>query len=150
MLLYSEHKYSLEGAHDGSTKQTRIITYNKTALSQSQINLLNLQNKFAKPSKFLSPQQADGVLRNIAPPGQVLLTLGTHVASHGVFCVNKIEHHLEHRITYLETRFLLHYTALKQALDKKTTDVLVGDDLGDFERVTTGNNELEPQSVKPY
>jgi len=40
-------------------------------------------DKFAKPSKFLSPQQADGVLRNFAPAGQVLLKHGTHVASTG-------------------------------------------------------------------
>ncbi|MCJ7434957.1 MAG: hypothetical protein MUO77_15855, partial [Anaerolineales bacterium] len=46
-------------------------------------------NKLAKSSKFLSPQQADGVLRNFAPSGQVLLKRGTHVASHGVFSLNK-------------------------------------------------------------
>jgi hypothetical protein len=42
-------------------------------------------NKFAKPSKFLSPLQADGVLRNFAPSGRVFLKRGTHVASYGVF-----------------------------------------------------------------
>ena len=31
-----------------------------------------LINKFSKLSKFLSPQQADGVLRNFAPSGRVL------------------------------------------------------------------------------
>ena len=44
--------------------------------------------KLAKPSKFLSPQQADGVFRDFAPPCQVLCKRGTHVASHGVFYVN--------------------------------------------------------------
>jgi hypothetical protein len=42
-------------------------------------------NKFAKLSKFLSPPQADGVLRNFAPSGRVLLKHGTRVASYGVF-----------------------------------------------------------------
>ena len=46
-------------------------------------------NKYAKPSKFLSPQQADEVFRNFAPSGQVLLKRGTHVASHWVFLLNK-------------------------------------------------------------
>ena len=36
MLLYSAYWYSLEEGHDESTEQTRIIAYNKTALSQGQ------------------------------------------------------------------------------------------------------------------
>jgi hypothetical protein len=36
MLLYSEYLYSLEGAYDESTEQTRITTGNTTTLSQGQ------------------------------------------------------------------------------------------------------------------
>jgi hypothetical protein len=36
MLLYSEYRYSLEGVHDESTKQTRITRSNTTTLSQSK------------------------------------------------------------------------------------------------------------------
>jgi len=48
-----------------------------------------LKNKFAKSSKFLSPMQADRVLRNFAPSDRVLRKHGTHVASYGVFTENK-------------------------------------------------------------
>jgi hypothetical protein len=53
-------------------------------VNKGVIDPLNL-NKFAKPSKFLTPLQADRVLRNFTPTGQVLLKRGTHVASYGVF-----------------------------------------------------------------
>ena len=69
-----------------------------------------LENKFAKPSKFLSPLQADGVLRNFAPSGRVLLKRGTHVASYGVFAsLNK------HRYNDGSRRMFLigHCTAFK-------------------------------------
>jgi len=44
-----------------------------------------LGNKLEKSSKFLSPPQADGLLRNFASLEQILLKLGTHVANYGVF-----------------------------------------------------------------